>query len=120
MNTPIGADTTAAALSIGLHHLARQPALWRQLQEELKPLMKASPDSRPSLGDLSCLPFLSAVIKEGLRISCPIRGHMPRVVPAGGWTYGDFYFPAGVSDNVILQPEPQLAAPICQRLKPQL
>lgn len=63
--------------------------------------MNTSPDARPSLGDLSGLPFLSAVVKEGLRISCPIRGHMPRVVPAEGWTYGGFYFPAGVSQNPI-------------------
>lgn len=101
--TLIGADTTAAALSIGLHHLARQPVLWRQLQEELRPLVNTSPDARPSLGDLSRLPFLSAVVKEGLRLSCPIRGHMPRVVPAGGWTYRDFHFPAGVSDKTCLK-----------------
>ncbi|OLN83441.1 putative sterigmatocystin biosynthesis P450 monooxygenase STCB-like protein 4 [Colletotrichum chlorophyti] len=89
-----GADTTAAALSIGIHHLTRQPELWKRLQDEVRPIM-AENEGHPRLEALNQLPLLSAVIKEGLRVSCPIRGHMPRVVPAGGWQYKGTNFPAG-------------------------
>ncbi|TLD33516.1 hypothetical protein PspLS_00244 [Pyricularia sp. CBS 133598] len=78
-----GADTTAAALSVGMHHLARQPDLWRELQEELRPTMDMF-DGRPPVEKLAQLPLLNAVLNEGLRLSCPIRGHMPRVVPTTG------------------------------------
>ncbi|KAK1848829.1 cytochrome P450 4A10 [Colletotrichum chrysophilum] len=89
-----GADTTAAALSVGIHHLARRADLWVELQDELKPVMTMC-DGCPRLESLAQLPLLNAVLKEGLRISCPIRGHMPRIVPKGGWTYRDTWFPAG-------------------------
>ncbi|KAK1985262.1 cytochrome P450 4A10 [Colletotrichum cereale] len=89
-----GADTTAAALSVGIHHLARLPHLWARLQNEIRPVMETL-DGNPYIELLAQLPFLNAVIKEGLRVSCPIRGHMPRVVPAGGWDYGKTHFPAG-------------------------
>jgi len=42
------------------------------------------------------LPFLQAVIKEGLRIHPPVTGHMLKVVPAGGDTVlgGRHHLPA--------------------------
>ncbi|KAK2740854.1 cytochrome P450 4A10 [Colletotrichum kahawae] len=89
-----GADTTAAALSVGIHHLARRADLWGELQDELHPVMTIS-DGCPRVESLAQLPLLNAVLKEGLRISCPIRGHMPRIVPKGGWMYQDTWFPAG-------------------------
>ncbi|KAF9871786.1 cytochrome P450 4A10 [Colletotrichum karsti] len=89
-----GADTTAAALSIGIHWLARNPDLWQQLQDELRPVMETE-EASPRIEALAQLPLLNAVLKEGLRVSCPIRGHMPRVVPAKGWNYNGTHFPAG-------------------------
>ncbi|KAF6806134.1 cytochrome P450 4A10 [Colletotrichum musicola] len=89
-----GADTTAAALSIGIHWLARSPDLWQQLQDELRPVMDAAKSS-PRIEALAQLPLLNAILKEGLRVSCPIRGHMPRVVPANGWNYNGTQLPAG-------------------------
>ncbi|KAK1561471.1 cytochrome P450 4A10 [Colletotrichum navitas] len=88
-----GADTTAAALSIGMHWLVRSPDLWQQLQDELHPVMSTS--EMPRIGSLAMLPLLNAVLKEGLRVSCPIRGHMPRVVPSQGWNYKGTHFPPG-------------------------
>jgi len=99
-----GADTTAAALAIGLHHLARDPELWGLLRDELRSMLSPSSlvhDSvnaqQPNLDVLARLPVLNAVLREGLRITCPIRGHMPRIVPQGGWEYKGVHFPAGVS-----------------------
>ncbi|KAK1998422.1 cytochrome P450 4A10 [Colletotrichum falcatum] len=89
-----GADTTAAALSIGIHWLARNPDLWRRLRDELRPLMDAA-ETSPRIEALAQLPLLNAVLREGLRVSCPIRGHMPRVVPSSGWNYKGTHLPAG-------------------------
>lgn len=41
--------------------------------------------------------FQNAVIKETLRISVPVPGCLPRIVPEGGTTLGSVYLPAGVS-----------------------
>ncbi|KAK2030547.1 cytochrome P450 4A10 [Colletotrichum zoysiae] len=89
-----GADTTAAALSIGIYWLAQSPNLWQQLQDELRPHMSAH-KTFPRIESLATLPLLNAVLKEGLRVSCPIRGHMPRVVPSEGWNYKGIHFPPG-------------------------
>lgn len=78
-----------------MHHLAKQPNLWRELQEKLRPIMDMF-DRRPQIEKLAQLPFLNAVLNEGLRLSCPICGHMPRVVPSTGWIYRGTYFPPGV------------------------
>lgn len=96
-NIIAGADTTAAALSIGIHWLARSPDLWQQLQDELRPVMDDAVEFSPRIEMLAQLPLLNAVLKEGLRVSCPIRGHMPRVVPAKGWNYNGTHLPAGVT-----------------------
>lgn len=39
----------------------------------------------------------TAVIKETLRLSSPVAGCLPRIVPPGGATVESFYLPAGVS-----------------------
>lgn len=74
----------------------RQPAMYLRLQQEIKEVMP-TPQSHPCLTTLERLPLLNAILKEGLRVSCPIRGHLPRVVPTGGWNYRGVHFPAGVS-----------------------
>lgn len=45
--------------------------------------------------DVQALPYLSAVVKEGLRISMANPTRLPHVVPPGGWTFKGTYFPPG-------------------------
>jgi len=45
--------------------------------------------------EIQSLPYLSAVVKEGLRVSMANPTRLPRVVPAGGWTFKSPHFPAG-------------------------
>ncbi len=45
--------------------------------------------------DIQALPYLSAVIKETLRISMANPTRFPHVVPEGGWTFKSTRFPAG-------------------------
>ncbi|KAL6242183.1 hypothetical protein RBB50_010731 [Rhinocladiella similis] len=96
-----GTDTTASVISVGLWHLLQRPSLYKRLQQELAPVM---PDinSRPSLEELESLPLLDACVKEGLRITCPVRGRSPRIVPPGGLQVGKVFLPPGtvVSNNL--------------------
>ncbi|QPC76847.1 hypothetical protein HYE68_007599 [Fusarium pseudograminearum] len=89
-----GTDTTATTISVGLWHLFHQPDDYARLQDELKTIM---PDvnSKPSLRELESLPFLEACIKESLRLACPPRGRLPRVVPSEGLEVNGFRIPAG-------------------------
>ncbi|EFX00361.1 cytochrome p450 monooxygenase [Grosmannia clavigera kw1407] len=89
-----GTDTTAIALSTTTHNLIRRPELFEKLRQEI---MTVAPtlDSRPKYSDLDALPFLDACVKEGLRISSPVRGRLPRVVPKEGWTFKGRFFKPG-------------------------
>lgn len=54
-------------------------------------------NSGPSLRELESLPFLEACIKESLRLACPVRGRLPRIVPPEGLEVNGFRIPARVS-----------------------
>jgi cytochrome P450 len=45
--------------------------------------------------DIQALPYLSAVVKEGLRISMANPTRFPHVVPREGWQFKSTNFPAG-------------------------
>ncbi|PNP82141.1 hypothetical protein FNYG_04330 [Fusarium nygamai] len=90
-----GTDTTASTVAIGLWHLLHKPDLYARLRAELKTIMPDK-DSQPTLKELESLPLLSACIKEGLRITCPPRGRLPRVVPPEGLQCNGVFIPPGV------------------------
>ncbi|KAL2349697.1 cytochrome P450 [Cryomyces antarcticus] len=82
-----GTDSTGMNLSTICWHLAQQPERYTQLRQEIL--------SNPST-DPQTLPYLTAVIKEGLRVSMANPTRLPRVVPAaGGWSFADYWFPPG-------------------------
>ncbi|KAL3584919.1 hypothetical protein FPOAC2_14700 [Fusarium poae] len=87
-----GTDTTASTVAIGLWHLLHKPELYSRLRAELKTVMPEK-GSQPTLKQLESLPFLSACIKEGLRITCPPRGRLPRVVPPEGLQCNGVFIP---------------------------
>ncbi|KAF5711777.1 cytochrome P450 monooxygenase monooxygenase [Fusarium globosum] len=89
-----GTDTTASTVAIALWHLLHKPELYARLRAELKTVMPER-DSQPTLKELESLPLLSACIKEGLRIACPPRGRLPRVVPPEGLQCNGVFIPPG-------------------------
>lgn len=50
--------------------------------------------------DLQSLPYLTGVVKEGLRLSMTNRISFPRVVPPSGWTFDEHYIPGGTNVGV--------------------
>ncbi|KAF2494452.1 oxoglutarate/iron-dependent oxygenase [Lophium mytilinum] len=73
-----GTLTTAAALSDITFYLLSQPAQLRKLKNELA-LAIPDPSRLPTLTALEQLPYLTAVIKEGLRTSSGISTRLQRI-----------------------------------------
>lgn len=93
--TPItslaGSDTTASATRAILLHVVTNPQVLERLLEEISKTDISSPikDS-----EAKKMPFLQAVIKEGLRIHPPVTGLMLKEVPPGGDNVLGHYLPA--------------------------
>ncbi|KAI1783564.1 cytochrome P450 [Ganoderma leucocontextum] len=74
-----GIDTTGDALCFLMHHLS----LPRRSPQRVQATLRAELQERAG-APLDDLPYLDAVVKEGLRVFGPIPMSLPRVVPAGG------------------------------------
>lgn len=100
-----GTDTTAHTLVIGTWHLYHNPkalaALRTELDTALPHLPDLSPRPTPNLPldwpALESLPYLTAVIKESLRLSYGVPGKIPRVVPPHGAELGGRFLPGGTA-----------------------
>jgi hypothetical protein len=80
------------------YHVIADRAVYARLRKEL---IDAFPDPEAALDctALEKLTYLTAVIKETLRISYGTVFPVPRVVPAGGMTLSGHYFAEGVCDT---------------------
>ncbi|RAO64541.1 uncharacterized protein BHQ10_000553 [Talaromyces amestolkiae] len=111
-----GSETTANTLTIIMFYLLENKNLLRKLREELAPI---SLDETPLLPKLEKLPFLTAVITEGLRLNIGVMSRSPRIAyePI---QYQDWVIPPGtpVSESIYfvhwdptLFPEPSKFRP---------
>lgn len=91
-----GSETTATAIRVTLLHVITNPSIYNKLVSEIltavheQDLPSPVPDSVAKK-----LPYLQAVIKEGLRIWPPITGLMSKVVPPEGDTFRGMELPPG-------------------------
>lgn len=94
-----GSDTTAGALRAVMLYVMSHPRVQVKLQREIDEAMRDGivPTGMGagviSLAVAKQLPYLQAVVREGLRIWPPVRNLLPKDVPAGG-------------DTVMLQGKP--------------
>jgi len=51
-----------------------------------------------TLVTFEALPFLTAVIDEGLRLSFGVASRLPRISPPTGFQYGNYHLPVGVGN----------------------
>ncbi|EOD45550.1 putative benzoate 4-monooxygenase cytochrome p450 protein [Neofusicoccum parvum UCRNP2] len=88
------ADTTGNALSTACYHTLADREIYARLRDEL---VAKFPDSNQTLNfvALEKLPYLTGVIKEGLRLSFGVPGRLPRVTPEGGATFNGYFVPEG-------------------------
>lgn len=93
-----GSETTGTLLSGILNFLLRHPNVMDQLVNEVRSAFPS--EHAASLASLADLPYLGAVIQEGLRIAPPVPTGMPRVVPHGGAYVNGHWLPENVSQPV--------------------
>lgn len=83
-----GSDTTAGAIRIVLLFITSHPRVYVKLQAEIDGAVKAGivPEVGGVISDFEArrLPYLSAVIREGLRIHPPVVNLFARVTPPAG------------------------------------
>jgi cytochrome P450 len=94
--TTAGSETTATTLCGTLNYLVGNKDKLDVLAGEIRTTFE-SPD-QITLDAVRNLPYLNAVIKEGLRLCPPIPWVLPRRVPNGGDTVCGTWLPGGVSD----------------------
>ncbi|RYP76854.1 hypothetical protein DL769_003540 [Monosporascus sp. CRB-8-3] len=109
-----GTHTTSFSLTLATYYLLKNPPKLEKLLRELE-TVKRNSEGLLEYRDVSNLPYLTAVMKESLRLASPVPGVTPRLVPAGGITWAGHYLPGGTSvsiairtvhDNPDLFPEP--------------
>lgn len=88
------ADTTGNAMTVAAFNVLYNQQIYAKLASEL---FQHFPDNNADLPylELEKLPYLTAVIKEGLRLSFGVPGRVPRVVPAGGAEFNGYLIPEG-------------------------
>lgn len=104
-NVAAGSDTTAISLCSILYHLLKNHLALRKLRREIMEMEEKGKVSESiTFQESQNLPYLQAVIKEGLRIHPAIGLPLSRVVPRGGVTINGRFFPQGVSSSTIPSP----------------
>ena len=97
-----GGETTAQTLARTFYHLLDSPLVLKKLREELNQALP-DPKAMPTLTTLQSLPYLNAVVEEGVRISFPVPARSPRVFQDHTLHYGEWTIESGVR---TLSPNP--------------
>jgi cytochrome P450 len=93
-----GSETSATALSGITYFLLRNPSSLARLNAEIRGAFKSVHDL--ALDDLRRLPYLQAVISEGLRMYPPVPIALHRKLPPGGAVINGEWLPAGTSVGI--------------------
>lgn len=100
-NIGAGSDTTAISLSSILYHLLKYPSTFKRLQNEIDVGLAAGTISDPiTFKEANQLPYLQAVIKEGLRLHSATGLPLARLVPAPGIIIAGLDFPGGATVGI--------------------
>ena len=90
-----GSDTVATTLSGTINYLCQNPAMLKMLADEVRSAANVEADL--TTANLCQLPYLTGVLKEGLRIVSPGTIPLPRIVPAEGASIFGYWVPGRVS-----------------------
>lgn len=98
----VGTETSATVLCGVMYYLGQKANrhVHDKLALEIRSTIRHSEEVHNDPGLLVRLPYLNAVLQEGLRMYMP-GGITPRVVPEGGATICGEYVPAGVSAALL-------------------
>ena len=85
-----GTESTAKSIAIAHFHLLANPEIMRRVRAELKTVSNSA-----SWTELEQLPYLSAVIAEGNRLSFGVTARVCRIAPDEDLRYKEYIIPAG-------------------------
>ena len=97
-----GSETIGTALTGMMGCLLKNPEMLDRVTQEVR--QSFSNASQMSSDAVSRLPYLAAVIEEGLRVCPPVSFGTPRVVPPGGAKVSGHDLQAGVSQTLPHSP----------------
>lgn len=104
-NIGAGSDTTAISLSSTIYYLYRHVDVLAKLRAEIETMERKGLISDPiTFQEAQSMPYLQAVIKEGLRVHPAVGTILPRKVPKGGVTLAGTFFPEGVRQTQRSRP----------------
>ncbi|EME47383.1 hypothetical protein DOTSEDRAFT_59845 [Dothistroma septosporum NZE10] len=87
-------DPSANTFVLGTYHILQTPSILRKLEEELRTAWPTLQEF-PSAETLAKLPYLTAIIKESLRIAPSVAAPLPRIVPPTGAPISNRHIPGG-------------------------
>jgi cytochrome P450 len=105
-----GTETTARTLAVTSFYLLENKDVLKKLQDELWIIMPTR-DTAVSLTTLEQLPYLTAVINEGLRLSHGVSSRMPRIATHETLRYGEWTIPQGtpvMQSTYLLHTNPEI------------
>ena len=94
-------DTTAATMAAIVYYLMKHPSSLKKLRIELHEA-GLSKDEIPAYAKVSKLPYLSAVIKETMRLYPVQTWPIERLVPSGGVTVAGHFIPERTSVGIFV------------------
>ena len=92
--TVAGSETCGTVLSGTINYLVKSPSVRKKLTEEIRDTFSKSEDI--TFAALVDLPYLNAVVEEGLRTSPPNTSGLSHLVPVGGDTVCGEWLPGNV------------------------
>ncbi|KAK1991880.1 cytochrome P450 [Colletotrichum falcatum] len=98
-----GSDTTATAIRTTFLYTMTSPRAYHSLKQEIATAIAEGRVSSPiTYEEGKKLPYLQAVIYEGLRMNAPFTGHCSKEVPPEGDTVNGRFIPGGtrIAQNV--------------------
>ncbi|KAH8654957.1 cytochrome P450 [Tricladium varicosporioides] len=96
-----GTNTTSWTLTVIAYYLTAQPDTLQKLKDELESAIP-DPSNPPPLADLEKLPYLTAVLKEGLRLGFGSTSRIPRIALDQPIKYHDIEIPIGVPVSMAI------------------
>lgn len=90
-----GSDTTSNSSCAISYYIALHPHVQEKLQKELDEASGTEDDGVFTYEQVKRLPYLEAVVNEGLRVHSTSSLGLPRVAPEGGLTIKGVHFPQG-------------------------
>ncbi|OJJ75883.1 hypothetical protein ASPBRDRAFT_51587 [Aspergillus brasiliensis CBS 101740] len=96
-----GTDAPGRALVMTLYYILRHPGVHERVRAELCTLWTDS-STEPGLTTLRGLPYFTAVLKEGLRLSALVTTRLPRVAPDEILQFYGWKIPCGTSVSMTI------------------